>query len=533
MASEPCISASIWYFEDKKNPQEADDFPLFETTRPQAGFCVPKEGFLATACGKWFSRKRGKMEKAKKKRASLSALTILMAILVVLAIITVIMAAAGVEGITGATLSGLLTAPVRGWSDALSVNCFIMILGGFLGVVTATGALNVGIDTLVRKLHGKEIWIIPILMILFSVGGTVYGMGEETVPFYILLASTMVAAGFDSMVGVGTVLLGAGCGVLGSTVNPFAVGVAVDALKTSGVEANQAIIIVLGAILWIVATAMAIMFMVRYAKKVKADKGSTILSLQEQEEMRANFGEVTTETSDICLSGRQKGVLIVFAITFVVMIIGFIPWESFGITAFVGWSCVLTGFPLGEWYFDETSTWFLIASIVIAIVGGLSESKFIKSFVAGAADMIAVLLVIALARSITVLMNDTGLSMWILENAANILSGMSGALFAPLSYLLYLGISFLIPSSSGLATVSMPIMGPLASGLGFSPEVMVMIFSAGNGLINLFTPTCGFIMGGLAAAKVEWSTWLKFSWKIILAIGIASCVILTAAMIIL
>ena len=347
MASEPCISASIWYFEDKKNPQEADDFPLFETTRPQAGFCVPKEGFLATACGKWFSRKRGKMEKAKKKRASLSALTILMAILVVLAIITVIMAAAGVEGITGATLSGLLTAPVRGWSDALSVNCFIMILGGFLGVVTATGALNVGIDTLVRKLHGKEIWIIPILMILFSVGGTVYGMGEETVPFYILLASTMVAAGFDSMVGVGTVLLGAGCGVLGSTVNPFAVGVAVDALKTSGVEANQAIIIVLGAILWIVATAMAIMFMVRYAKKVKADKGSTILSLQEQEEMRANFGEVTTETSDICLSGRQKGVLIVFAITFVVMIIGFIPWESFGITAFVGWSSVLTGFPLG------------------------------------------------------------------------------------------------------------------------------------------------------------------------------------------
>ncbi|MDY5371958.1 MAG: YfcC family protein, partial [Eggerthellaceae bacterium] len=258
------------------------------------------------------------MEKAKKKRASLSALTILMAILVVLAIITVIMAAAGVEGITGATLSGLLTAPVRGWSDALSVNCFIMILGGFLGVVTATGALNVGIDTLVRKLHGKEIWIIPILMILFSVGGTVYGMGEETVPFYILLASTMVAAGFDSMVGVGTVLLGAGCGVLGSTVNPFAVGVAVDALKTSGVEANQAIIIVLGAILWIVATAMAIMFMVRYAKKVKADKGSTILSLQEQEEMRANFGEVTTETSDVCLSGRQKGVLIVFAITFVV-----------------------------------------------------------------------------------------------------------------------------------------------------------------------------------------------------------------------
>lgn len=473
------------------------------------------------------------MDKAKKKRASLSALTILVCILVVLALITVVMAAAGVEGITAATLSGVVTAPVRGWADALSVNCFIMILGGFLGVVTATGSLTVGVDTLVRKLKGKEIWIIPILMTLFSIGGTVYGMGEETVPFYILLASTMVAAGFDSMVGAGVVLLGAGCGVIGSTVNPFAVGVAVDALRSSGIEANQASIIVLGAILWIVSTILAILFMMRYAKKVKEDKSLTALTPAEVEEMHATYGVETEDSEGESLTGRQKGVLVVFAIAFVIMILGFIPWESFGITVFTGWSAGLTGLPLGEWYFDETSAWFLITAIIVAVVGGLSESQFIKSFVAGAADMISVLLVIALARSITVLMNDTGMSMWILENAASILSGMSGALFAPLSYLLYLAISFLIPSSSGLATVSMPIMGPLADGLGFSPEVMVMIFSAGNGLINLFTPTCGFIMGGLAAAKIEWSTWIKFAWKIILAIGIACCVILTAAMLIL
>lgn len=471
-------------------------------------------------------------KKKKEKRASLSALTILMLILLVLALITAIMAFMGVQGITAPTISGVVSAPIRGWENALSVNCFIMILGGFLGAVAATGALETGIAALVKKLNGKEIWIIPILMILFSIGGTTYGMGEETVPFYILLAATMVAAGFDTMVGVGTVLLGAGCGVLGSTVNPFAIGVGVDSLKQVGIEANQGLILGLGALLWIVTTAMAIVYMMRYAKKVKADKGSTILSLQEQKDMEENFAKGVEETEDVKLTGRQKGVLIVFAITFVIMIVGFIPWESFGINFFVAWSAFLTGLPLGQWYFNETAAWFLIAAIIVAFVGGLSENKFINSFIAGAADMFGVLLVIALARSITVLMGDTGLDMWILENAAQLLAGVSGVLFAPMSFLLSLGISFLIPSSSGLLTVAMLIMGPLAQSLGFSPEVMLMIFSAGNGLINLFTPTCGFIMGGLAAAKVDWATWVKFSWKIIAAIGVVTCVILTVAMVI-
>ena len=219
--------------------------------------------------------------KERKPRQMPSSFTILFGCLLLVAIASWVVSSFSPD-VQAATLGNFMASPFLGFESAMQVCVFILVLGGFLGVVTATGALNVGIDTLVRKLRGKEIWIIPILMILFSVGGTVYGMGEETVPFYILLASTMVAAGFDSMVGVGTVLLGAGCGVLGSTVNPFAVGVAVDALKTSGVEANQAIIIVLGAILWIVATAMAIVFMMRYAKKVKADKGSTILSLSSE-----------------------------------------------------------------------------------------------------------------------------------------------------------------------------------------------------------------------------------------------------------
>lgn len=174
----------------------------------------------------------------KKKRASLSSFTILLIILVALAVITVIMAACGVEGIEGATLSGVLTAPVFGFQDAIGVCLFVMILGGFLGIVTETGALDAGIAALVHKLKGNELVLIPILMAIFSIGGTTYGMCEETVPFYLLLAATMVAAGFDSLTGAAVVLLGAGVGVMGSTVNPFAVGVAVDALNGIGVSVN-------------------------------------------------------------------------------------------------------------------------------------------------------------------------------------------------------------------------------------------------------------------------------------------------------
>ena len=178
-------------------------------------------------------------EKGKKKRAPLSSFTILLIILVVLAIVTVIMSASGVEGVQGATLSQVLTAPVFGFQDAIGVCLFVMILGGFLGIVTETGALDAGIAALVHKLKGNELVLIPILMAIFSIGGTTYGMCEETVPFYLLLAATMVAAGFDSLTGAAVVLLGAGVGVMGSTVNPFAVGVAVDALNGIGVSVNQ------------------------------------------------------------------------------------------------------------------------------------------------------------------------------------------------------------------------------------------------------------------------------------------------------
>lgn len=547
-------------------------------------------------------------EKSRKKR-SLTSFAILLILLVALALVTIVIAAVGGQDVTGATLANVTTAPVLGFTDALPVCLFVLVLGGFLGIVTETGALDAGIAALVRKLHGNELVLIPVLMFIFSLGGTTYGMWEETVPFYVLLAATMVAAGFDTMVGASVVLLGAGCGVLGSTVNPFAVGAAVDSLNQTGIQINQGIILALGALLWLVTLAISIVYVMRYAKKVKADKGSTILSLQEQEDMRNEFGSAKGEQGDAIEAGdaprvasagvavgtsdeastlaqpevmtsRQKWTLVAFGLTFVIMIIGFIPWEDFGVTFFdagaqveevtasvdgaqieevwdssenselvldgavngqvtaeeqvsEGWSAFLTGLPLGQWYFDEASTWFLVMALVVGAIGGLREARFVKAFVAGAADMMSVVLIIALARSITVLMGETGLDQWILTNAASFLSGVSAIVFAPLSFLLYVVLSFLIPSSSGMATVSMPIMGPLANQLGFSVETMIMIFCAGNGLVNLFTPTAGAMMGGLAIARIEYSTWIRFALKLFVILGVVCMVILTVAMLLL
>ena len=483
---------------------------------------------------------------AKKKRGMPSSFTILLALLAIVAIITVIVAGASGGAVTAAKPSDFFTAPIKGFADALPVCLFVMILGGFLGMMTETGALDNGIAVLVKKLKGRELWIIPVLMFIFALGGTSYGMCEETVPFYALLAATMMAAGFDPLVGAATVLLGAGCGCLGSTVNPFAVGAAVDALSSKGIVVDQTIIIGLGLVLTVVTTAISAAFVMSYAKKVKADKGSTFLTLQEQKDAEEAHGAAAAEAAkDVKLTGRQKAVLCIFAFTFVVMIVGFIPLADLntGIAQFFdngvydadgnaisqAWSAVVTGLPIGQWYFDEASTWFFIMAIIIGIVGGLSEKKIVNTFIAGAADMMSVVLIIALARGISVLMASTGLDLYVLDAAASMLKGVPSFIFAPVSFLVYFGLSFLIPSTSGMATVSMPIMGPLAVELGFSPEVMVMIFSAAIGVVNLFTPTSGAIMGGLALAKIEWTTWLKFALKIIVVLTVVSMVITTVA----
>ena len=222
------------------------------------------------------------MSKKKKSGFALSAFSIILILLFGLGILSHILPNAkfvGEEivngsGTVGAKLSDVLMAPILGFADSIDVCVFVLILGGFLAIVTKTGALETGIHVLVKKLKGKELILIPILMFIFSVGGTTYGMLEETVGFYVLLAATMMAAGMDPLVGSATILLGAGSGVLGSTINPFATGAAIAALP-AGVQVNQGAIILIGTFLWLTTLLISVIFVMTYAAKVKKDKGST------------------------------------------------------------------------------------------------------------------------------------------------------------------------------------------------------------------------------------------------------------------
>lgn len=480
------------------------------------------------------------MAKAKKKaKVMLSSFSIILILIFGLGILSHLLPNAKFVGDTlvdgsgtvGATLSQVLMAPIKGFENAIDVSIFIMMLGGMLAVINKTGALETGIKVLVHKLKGKEIWLIPILMTIFSVCGTTYGMLEETVGFYALLAATMVMAGMDTIVASATVLLGAGVGVLGSTINPFAVGAAVSALP-DGIQANQGLIIGIGAILWILSYLIAVYFVMKYARKVKADKGSTFLSLQEQAKMEKKYAKESEDDKEVFLTGKQKATLWLFGLAFLVMIIGFIPWGEFGINmpSFTG---ILTGAALGDWWFYDAALWFLIISIIIAIINKMGEKGFVDVFVDGADDMVGVILIVAIARGASVLMKVTYLDNYIIYNAAEMLKGMPAILYAPLNYLLHIVLSILVPSSSGIATLSTPIMAPLTQTLGFSVETNIMILVAANGLVNLITPTCGAIMGGLALAKVEYSTWFKWSFKVVLSIALMSMLVLTFFMCIL
>ena len=431
------------------------------------------------------------------------------------------------SGVEGAELYQVLMAPILGFEDAIDVCIFVMILGGFLAVMAKTKALETGIKILVKKMHGKEYLLIAVLMLIFSVMGTTYGFLEESVGFYVLIAATMFAAGLDPLVGVATILLGAGAGVLGSTINPFATGVAVSAMKDAGIEFNQGTIILIATVLWLTTLAISMFFVIRYAKKVQRDKGSTFLSLREQAAAEKRYSKFLQAKDDtLKLTGKQIASLIVFALTFVVMIIGFIPWGDFGITFFDEWTGWLTGASLGNWWFYEAALWFLLASILIAIINREGEHGFIDTFIDGADDMIGVVLVIAVARGASVLMAETAMDNYIVVNAAAGLASLPEMAFVPLNYLLHVVLSVLVPSSSGLATLSTPIIAPVAANLGYSTNVAAMTIVAANGLVNLITPTCGAIMAGLVLSKVDYATWFKWGIRVVACIAIVNIIVL-------
>ena len=447
-----------------------------------------------------------------------SAYTILLALIIIIAGLTWVIPAgqyervasealgkdlpvAGTYALTEANPQGffdVILAPIAGFYDpgsysanAIDVALFVLMIGGFIGVVTATGAIDAGIKRAMARLKGREKWMIPILMALFAAGGTTYGMAEETLAFYVILTPVMIAAGYDAMTAVAVILLGAGIGVLGSTVNAFSTVIASDAAGVPFTEGLMLRLVILG--LTFVAT---VAYVMRYAARVKADPSRSLV-FDKKAENEAHFRSSGEATVDF--TGLHKIVLLLFGATFAVMI-----W----------------GVSLGGWWMAEMSGLFLFAGIGIGVVGRLGEKGLVEAFVGGARDLLGVALIIGLARGIVVIMDAGHMTDTVLHWAEGTVAGLNRVVFINVMYWIEVAMSFFVPSTSGLAVLSMPILAPVGDFAGVERSLVVTAFQSAAGIVNLITPTSAVVMGGIAIARVPYERWLRFVWPVLLGLTV-------------
>ena len=417
-----------------------------------------------------------------------TAFTVLILLTIVVAIITQF-----IPAITPATAADVIMAPIDGFASAMGVALFVLILGGFLGVVMKTGALNAGITAVAKKLNGKETWMIPVLMFLISLGGTTYGMWEETMAFYPLLIPVFLAAGYDAVVGISVILLGAGAGVIASTVNPFATGIAAG---FAGVSLGEGIVLRL--LEWVAFEAAAIWFVMAYAAKVKKNPSKSVVGV--------GAGKIQVSMDQqVPFTAKRKVIMALFTLTFLIMVYAVVPFDEMGLPL-----------PTLGWWFPELSALFLVAGVVIGLIDRMSEEELVEIYVAGCADLLGVAIIIGISRGITVLMNDGGITDTVLHWGEEALSGAGPISFVLLVYLLYLPLTILIPSSSGLATLSIPNIAPLGKFAGVGGDLVVTAFQSASGLVNIITPTAAVVMGALALGHVPYDKWVKYVWKLIL-----------------
>ncbi|HIF9131206.1 TPA: YfcC family protein [Photobacterium damselae] len=399
-----------------------------------------------------------------------------------------------------APISGFYS-PISGAIGAVDVSLFILMVGGFLGVVTKTGAIDTGISRVMVKLKGREIYMIPILMVLFALGGTSYGMAEESLAFYALLIPIFMTAGFDPLVAVAVIFVGTGVGTLGSTINPFGTVIASNAAGIDFLAGIDLRIVIL-----IAGLIAAILYVMRYAKKIQKDPtASLIYDMKEANEK--HFLLSNNQDNEIpTLTGSQKMVLVLFALTFIIMIYGV---SSLG------------------WWMGEMATLFIFMGIVCGIVGRLGEERLISAFVAGAADLIGVALIVGLARGIVVIMEAGNITDTILHYAEGIVAGKSSFIYINTVYWIEMMLSFIVPSTTGLAVMSMPILAPLSDFANTGRDLVVTGFMCGIGTVLFITPTYGVLMGGLAVARISYGVWLRFILPLVCFFIILNTMILT------
>ena len=398
-----------------------------------------------------------------------------------------------------APIAGLYD-PSTGAANAVDVAVFVLIIGGFLAVVTRTGAIDAGIGWLLTALKGREIWMIPILMTAFAAGGTSYGMAEESLAFYAIVLPVFIRAGYDSLTGVAVIMLGAGIGTLGSTFNAFATVIASNAASVPFTDG-----LMLRVVLLVACLAAGIVYVMRYAARVKADPARSVVAAQRDENI-AHFLKGTAAGAPLPELTRVRGiVLALFGLTFVIMLYGVI-W-------------------LG-WWMGEMSALFLGMAILTWVVGKfapetrMDEQTFVETFVNGARDLLGVALIIGVARGIVVVMDAGKITDTILHGLAGGLAGLGDVVFINTMLAVQTVLSFLVPSSSGLAVLTMPILAPLSDFAGVQRDLTVTAYQSANGWVNLFNPTFAVVMGGLAIGRVAYDRWLRFVWPLLVILAV-------------
>ncbi|MED4780508.1 C4-dicarboxylate ABC transporter permease [Brevibacillus choshinensis] len=398
----------------------------------------------------------------------------------------------GIES-TPVSLMGIIGSVHTGMVEASSIIFFVLIIGGTFGILTATGTIEALISTLSRKLANQEKWLIPIMMLFFAMGGALMGMAEETLAYIGIMIPLAIALGFDVITGTAIVLVGASIGFTTAVMNPFTVGIAQSIAELPPFSGMGYRIL-----LFVIMYAVSVYFVYRYAMKVKRDRGYGFI---------ADGKYDTVGSKELKLETKHKIVLGCFLLNFVIL--------AYGVVKF-------------EWFITEIAGLFTILGIIIAFVGRLPASDAVGAFMKGAAGLISGALIIGVARAIVVILTDGHVIDTILFHASSAIHHLPPALSVVGMYLLQAIIHLIVPSGSGQAALTMPIMAPLADLVGVTRQTAVLSFSMADGIGNIIFPTSGYFMAGLAIAGIPWVRWAKWILPLILtqyAIGLVAVVV--------
>ncbi|MEO1626363.1 MAG: YfcC family protein [Bacteroidota bacterium] len=397
-------------------------------------------------------------------------------------------------------LAAFIQSPLQGVTKAIGVILFVLIIGGFIGVVNYSGAFDAGVAWLAEAMKGRESLLIVLITSLIAIGGTTFGLAEETIAFYPILVPVFLAAGYDAMVALAAIYIGSAIGTMCSTVNPFSAIIASDAAGinwTTGIYGRLFMLVV--------GTGICLWYIIRYAERVKKDPSWSIIFSQ-KEEIEKQFG-TKAKADAASFTTRIRLILTVFLACFVLMI--------YGVSQL-------------EWWFMEMTTIFFVGAIVVGVIAQIKEKVFVSEFVKGANDLLSVALIIGLARGVTVLMEDGLISDTLLQYSSNIVEGTPKGVFINLMLFLYAGLSFFIPSSSGMAVLSMPVMAPLGDVVSVNREFIVHAYQYGMGLMAFITPT-GLILASLAMVNVTYDKWLRFVMPLLLILTLFTMLVLTVS----